>query len=590
VKPNCAANETPPTITYQNSVWAQLFEFQNVNSVTPVDQMTTGAYPLSFPTPDNAAGELLFGVFYENHFGSGGGGTLGVVNFLDSTGLQISGTFNQQSTVFGEYYANVFGIAGITGSVSHILNIVNTVTGRTPYGVFVSLLPTVSPPTPPPVLQPFVGPSEFYVGDEYLGQTLVCWNGQPPYTFSIASGSLPPGVTLSGSQISGMPTTAGTYNFTVQVVDSLSRVNQLGAQFKVLAKAPVLYDTTAISGSGTYYPPDTGSGPGTPDPNFTGGPYNSAYQGEWPWINQNVWGPVGGQTQELIVYSVSNWEILSSITNSAKSVTTFPNTGYNYWPTPWESFSYWYGGWDVYMDYDASWTASACYDMFIMDFGPIVGYVNEVMWHYVERNRGNPGPLGWFAQNVPFGGYTVNGQYIPVTYWNLTITVNDVPATATYISPTKFSWSGTTAPSIPAAPDHAYISDLANPSYLPAGATVVSVSGSSGAYVITTQTGVSPSITGEEVWIGRAINQAYWLLCDGQSQLISNNNCVVDIKAMMQYLLTHSVGAGMPAGRPRPGGIIAPGMTFYPGIGFEVCDTGGNIRRMRYNSMFMHAG
>ena len=46
--------------------------------------------------------------------------------------------------------------------------------------------------------------------------------GVAPYTFSIASGSLPPGLTLNPSTgaITGTPTTAGTYNFTAQVVDS----------------------------------------------------------------------------------------------------------------------------------------------------------------------------------------------------------------------------------------------------------------------------------------------------------------------------------------------------------------------------------
>ncbi len=46
--------------------------------------------------------------------------------------------------------------------------------------------------------------------------------GVPPYTFSIISGSLPPGLLLNSSTgaITGTPTTVGTYNFTAQVVDS----------------------------------------------------------------------------------------------------------------------------------------------------------------------------------------------------------------------------------------------------------------------------------------------------------------------------------------------------------------------------------
>ena len=44
--------------------------------------------------------------------------------------------------------------------------------------------------------------------------------GTAPYGWSITTGSLPPGLTLNGATIGGTPTTAGTYGFTVQAVDS----------------------------------------------------------------------------------------------------------------------------------------------------------------------------------------------------------------------------------------------------------------------------------------------------------------------------------------------------------------------------------
>ena len=51
-------------------------------------------------------------------------------------------------------------------------------------------------------------------------------SGDPPYTFSIVAGSLPPGLSLDPLTgiASGVPTTMGTFSFTVQVEDSMFSV------------------------------------------------------------------------------------------------------------------------------------------------------------------------------------------------------------------------------------------------------------------------------------------------------------------------------------------------------------------------------
>ncbi len=54
-------------------------------------------------------------------------------------------------------------------------------------------------------------------------QTLSSQGGTSPYTYTLSSGTLPTGLSLSTTGIiSGTPTTAGTYNFTVQVIDNIS--------------------------------------------------------------------------------------------------------------------------------------------------------------------------------------------------------------------------------------------------------------------------------------------------------------------------------------------------------------------------------
>lgn len=60
------------------------------------------------------------------------------------------------------------------------------------------------------------------VGAAY-SETLSASGGTAPYTFSLVSGALPPGMTLSGAgALEGTPTSAGTFTFTARVTDSSS--------------------------------------------------------------------------------------------------------------------------------------------------------------------------------------------------------------------------------------------------------------------------------------------------------------------------------------------------------------------------------
>src|SRR5262249_24971380 len=74
--------------------------------------------------------------------------------------------------------------------------------------------------SPPPVVAQCAPGTTGQVGTFFSSQVQAS-GGTKPYTFSLNSGSLPDGLSLSSSGlISGTPTTAGTFNFTVLVTDS----------------------------------------------------------------------------------------------------------------------------------------------------------------------------------------------------------------------------------------------------------------------------------------------------------------------------------------------------------------------------------
>lgn len=88
------------------------------------------------------------------------------------------------------------------------------------------------------------------VGSPYQ-QTLAASGGTGTYSWSVVSGSLPPGLTLSVTGvISGTPTTVNLVGstFTVQVRDSGSPVQNAGATLKIRIAAPLVITTTSLPG------------------------------------------------------------------------------------------------------------------------------------------------------------------------------------------------------------------------------------------------------------------------------------------------------------------------------------------------------
>lgn len=109
-----------------------------------------------------------------------------------------------------------------------------------PYTVTANKTINVSNPIPP--LSLIGGPQpEGEVGIPYT-TSFTATGGVRPYTFSIASGTLPSGLSISPATgvIAGTPTAPGTWNFTVQVQDSLNATATAAASITVISRLSLL--------------------------------------------------------------------------------------------------------------------------------------------------------------------------------------------------------------------------------------------------------------------------------------------------------------------------------------------------------------
>lgn len=91
-------------------------------------------------------------------------------------------------------------------------------------------------------------------GGVAYSQTVAASGGSGSYTYSLSAGALPPGIALSSAgHISGTPTTAGTYNFTVTATDGFSFTGSQAYTFTV--------NSPSISVSPSTLPLATGGAP-----------------------------------------------------------------------------------------------------------------------------------------------------------------------------------------------------------------------------------------------------------------------------------------------------------------------------------------
>ena len=143
--------------------------------------------------------------------------TTGVTTMVGNVGIPTGTvTFKADGLSLGAVSLDANGIAALTTSAltagSH--TITAEYGGDAKFGASVSNVLSQVVNCPPTTLSPSTVP-DGVVGLAY-NQTIGASGGVPPYTFAVTTGTLPTGVTLSSAGVlSGTPTTAGTFTFTV---------------------------------------------------------------------------------------------------------------------------------------------------------------------------------------------------------------------------------------------------------------------------------------------------------------------------------------------------------------------------------------
>ena len=110
-----------------------------------------------------------------------------------------------------------------------------------------SLSITINPAAPPPLVITTASPLPAGTIGAAYSQTLTASGGTPPYSWSVTSGTLPAGLTLSAAGLlSGTPTAATTVTFDIQVSDSGSQKISKSLSITINA-APVSVTITTAS-------------------------------------------------------------------------------------------------------------------------------------------------------------------------------------------------------------------------------------------------------------------------------------------------------------------------------------------------------
>jgi hypothetical protein len=209
--------------------------------------------------PDAVAGLAYQGRLPTSHQA---GGALSVVSGSPPAGLSLPATFGPSGDVIGGTASQLTG--GSTFTVQG--------TGDQGQPLYQAYSIAVDPNQPLTIVLPAVGStlSPGMVGGAYA-QNFFLSGGAAPYTWSLASGQLPPGLALqtfsdprdANDELAGTPATAGTYTFTMRLTDYNGQ--HATQQFTLTIDPPLQITSTMPAGTvGKPYSHDLIAQGGTP--------------------------------------------------------------------------------------------------------------------------------------------------------------------------------------------------------------------------------------------------------------------------------------------------------------------------------------
>jgi len=226
-------NGTPLSTTFVNgtqltaAVPGSLITNTGSASVTVVNPASTASNALAFSiNPVPVGGPLITSLSPGSTMAGGATFTLTVLgsNFLSSGGIFTAGpTVQWNGAPLVTSFVSVTQLTAIvpatliatTGNAN--ITVLNPGGGVSNSAVFTIGATSSSVTITAPLILPLGAVGTFY------SQSLSATGGTPPYSWSLVSGALPPGLSLSKSgQISGTPTSAGTLSFALKVADSAS--------------------------------------------------------------------------------------------------------------------------------------------------------------------------------------------------------------------------------------------------------------------------------------------------------------------------------------------------------------------------------